>query len=151
MPANYDIKLTKTDGSSSEVKLTLDRTTQSGGYAVEHISPAPPNQATDAANYQQQSPDLGLVLDQDSFHRGFGQSLLERFDDASSANAALSRYAYSEGVLGMFKGEMVLGYKEDEVNVLLRNGTLENGGVSEFTGTDVTIAVDSDTVRTGDF
>jgi len=151
MPSNYDIKLTKTDGSSSEVKLTLDRTTQSGGYAVEHISPAPPNQATDAANYQQQSPDLGLVLDQDSFHRGFGQSLLERFDDASSANAALSRYAYSEGVLGMFKGEMVLGYKEDEVNVILRNGTLENGGVSEFTGTDVTIAVDSDTVRTGDF
>ena len=148
---NYDVKLTKTDGSSNEVQLTLDRGTESGGYAVEHISPAPPNQATDAANYQQQSPDLGLVLDQDSFHRGFGQALLERFDDASSANAALSRYAYSEGVLGMFKGELVLGYKEDEVNVLLRNGAFENGGVSEWTGSNVTTAVETTTVRNGSY
>ena len=148
---NYDVKLTKTDGSSNEVQLTLDRGTESGGYAVEHISPAPPNQATDAANYQQQSPDLGLVLDQDSFHRGFGQALLERFDDASSANAALSRYAYSEGVLGMFKGELVLGYQEDEVNVLLRNGTFENGGVSEWTASNVTTAVETTTVRNGSY
>ena len=148
---NYDVKLTKTDGSSNEVQLTLDRGTESGGYAVEHISPAPPNQATDAANYQQQSPDLGLVLDQDSFHSGFGQALLERFDDASSANAALSRYAYSEGVLGMFKGELVLGYKEDEVNVLLRNGAFENGGVSEWTGSNVTTAVETTTVRNGSY
>ena len=148
---NYDVKLTKTDGSSNEVQLTLDRGTESGGYAVEHISPAPPTQATEAANYQQQSPDLGLVLDQDSFHRGFGQALLERFDDASSANAALSRYAYSEGVLGMFKGELVLGYKEDEVNVLLRNGAFENGGVSEWTGSNVTTAVETTTVRNGSY
>ena len=148
---NYDVKLTKTDGSSNEVQLTLDRGTESGGYAVEHISPAPPNQATDAANYQQQSPDLGLVLDQDSFHRGFGQALLERFDDASSANAALSRYAYSEGVLGMFKGELVLGYQEDEVNVLLRNGAFENGGVSEWTASNVTTAVETTTVRSGSY
>ena len=148
---NYDVKLTKTDGSSNEVQLTLDRGTESGGYAVEHISPAPPNQATDAANYQQQSPDLGLVLDQDSFHRGFGQALLERFDDASSANAALSRYAYSEGVLGMFKGELVLGYQEDQVNVLLRNGAFENGGVSEWTGTNVTTASETTTVRSGSY
>ena len=148
---NYDVKLTKTDGSSNEVQLTLDRGTESGGYAVEHISPAPPNQAIDAANYQQQSPDLGLVLDQDSFHRGFGQALLERFDDASSANAALSRYAYSEGVLGMFKGELVLGYQEDEVNVLLRNGTFENGGVSEWTASNVTTAVETTTVRSGNY
>ena len=148
---NYDVKLTKTDGSSNEVQLTLDRGTESGGYAVEHISPAPPNQAIDAANYQQQSPDLGLVLDQDSFHRGFGQALLERFDDASSANAALSRYAYSEGVLGMFKGELVLGYQEDEVNVLLRNGTFENGGVSEWTASNVTTAVETTTVRNGSY
>ena len=148
---NYDVKLTKTDGSSNEVQLTLDRGTESGGYAVEHISPAPPNQATDAANYQQQSPDLGLVLDQDSFHRGFGQALLERFDDASSANAALSRYAYSEGVLGMFKGELVLGYQEDEVNVLLRNGTFENGAISEWTGTNVTTAQETTTVRSGSY
>ena len=147
----YDVKLTKTDGSSNEVQLSLDRGTESGGYAVEHISPAPPNQATDAANYQQQSPDLGLVLDQDSFHRGFGQSLLERFDDASSANAALSRYAYSEGVLGMFKGELVLGYKEDEVNVLLRNGTFENGTISEWSGTNVTTAQETTTVRSGSY
>jgi len=151
MPSNYDVKLTKTDGSSEEVKLTLDRGTESGGYAVEHISPAPPNQATDAANYQQQSPDLGLVIDQDSFHKGFGQSLLERFDDASSANSALSRYAYSEGVLGMFKGELVLGYKEDEVNVLLRNGTFENGGITEWDTSSVTAVLESTNVRNGSY
>ena len=124
MPSNYDVKLSKTDGSSNEVLLTLDRTAETGGYAIQHVSPAPPNQASDAANYQQQSPDLGLVLDQDTFHRGFGQSLLERFDDASTANAAKSRYAYSDKVLGMFKGELVMGYKEDDVGVILKNGSL---------------------------
>ena len=108
MPSNYDVKLSKTDGSSNEVLLTLDRTAETGGYAIQHVSPAPPNQASDAANYQQQSPDLGLVLDQDTFHRGFGQSLLERFDDASTANAAKRRYAYSDKVLGIFKGELVM-------------------------------------------
>ena len=151
MPSNYDVKLTKTDGSTNEVRLTLDRTSESGGYAIQHVSPAPPNQASDAANYQQQSPDLGLVLDQDTFHRGFGQSLLERFDDASSANAALSRYAYSDKVLGMFKGELVLGYHEDDVGVILKNGSLENGVVTEWTGSSVTVAIESTTVRTGSY
>jgi len=151
MPSNYDVKLTKTDGSSNEVRLSLDRTSETGGYAIQHISPAPPNQASDAANYQQQSPDLGLVLDQDTFHRGFGQSLLERFDDASTANAAKSRYAYSDKVLGMFKGELVMGYKEDDVGVILKNGSLEDGTVTDWTGSSVTVAIESTTVRTGSY
>ena len=51
----------------------------------------------------------------------------------------------------MFKGELVLGYKEDEVNVLLRNGAFENGGVSEWTGSNVTTAVETTTVRNGSY
>ena len=151
MPSNSDGKLSNTDGSSNEVLLTLDRTAETGGYAIQHVSPAPPNQASDAANYQQQSPDLGLVLDQDTFHRGFGQSLLERFDDASTANAAKSRYAYSDKVLGMFKGELVMGYKEDDVGVILKNGSLEDGTVTDWTGSSVTVAIESTTVRTGSY
>ena len=151
MPANYDVKLTKTDGSSNEVQLVLDKTEETGGYAVEHQSPDPPRQATDAANYQQQSPDLGLVIDQDSWHRGFGQSVLERFDDATTANASLKRYAHSDGALGMFKGEVVLGYKEDEVNIFLKNGSLEKGNVSDWSTSSVTSAIETGTVRTGTY
>lgn len=117
MPSNYDVKLTKTDGSSNQVLITLDRTADSGGYSVEHLSPDPPRQAVDAANYQQQSPDLGLVYDQDSFHRGFGQTIIERFDTADTANRARTQYFYSDGVLGMFKGEATMGYQEDDVDL----------------------------------
>jgi hypothetical protein len=31
MPSNYDVKLTKTDGSSNQVLISLDRTADSGG------------------------------------------------------------------------------------------------------------------------
>jgi len=151
MPSNYDIKLTKTDGSSNIVLISLDRTAETGGYAIEHLSPAPPNQATDAANYQQQSPDLGLVYDQDSFHRGFGQTIIERFDTADTANRARTKYFYSDGVLGMFKGEATLGYQEDDVDLILKNGRLERGTVTDWTGSSVTVATDTGTVRNGTY
>ncbi len=151
MPSNYDVKLTKTDGSSNQVLISLDRTADSGGYAVEHLSPDPPRQANDAANYQQQSPDLGLVYDQDSFHRGFGQTIIERFDTADTANRARTQYFYSDGVLGMFKGEATMGYQEDDVDLLLKNGRLEKGTVTDWTGTNITLASETGTVRNGDY
>ena len=151
MPANYDVKLTKTDGSSNEVQLVLDRTEQTGGYAIAHQSPDPPRQATDSANYQQQSPDVVLVFDQDSWHRGFGQTTIERFDTADTANSARTRYAYSDGVLGMFKGELTMGYQEDDVDLILKNGRLEKGNVTDWTASNVTIAIETGTVRNGSY
>ncbi len=151
MPNNYDVKLTKTDGSSNQVLITLDRTADSGGYSVEHLSPDPPRQAIDAANYQQQSPDLGLVYDQDSFHRGFGQTIIERFDTADTANRARTQYFYSDGVLGMFKGEATMGYQEDDVDLILRNGRFESGTITDWTGTNVTLASETGTVRNGTY
>ena len=51
----------------------------------------------------------------------------------------------------MFKGELVLGYKEDDVGVIIKNGSLENGTVTDWTGSSVTVALESTTVRTGSY
>ena len=126
-PYSSDIVLSKTDGSTNTVGLKLFRDAPNipGGWKIDHVSPAPPRQATDSANYQQQSPDIGLVLDQDSWHRGFGLSTFSRFGTATEANRARARYGYSDGVLGMFRNELVLGYLQDETDVLIRNGRFE--------------------------
>ena len=102
-PYNSDIVLSKTDGSTNKLGLKLFRDAPNvpGGWRIEHVSPAPPRQATDSANYQQQSPDIGLVLDQDSWHRGFGASSISRFGTATESNRARARYGYSDGVLAM--------------------------------------------------
>ena len=126
-PYSSDIVLSKTDGSTNLLGLKLFRDAPNipGGWKIDHVSPAPPRQATDSANYQQQSPDIGLVLDQDSWHRGFGLSTFSRFGTATEANRARARYGYSDGVLGMFRNELVLGYLQDETDVLIRNGRFE--------------------------
>jgi hypothetical protein len=126
-PYSSDIVLSKTDGSTNKVGLKLYRDAPNvpGGWRIDHVSPAPPRQVSDSANYQQQSPDIGLVLDQDSWHRGFGASTISRFGTATEANRARARYGYSNGVLGMFRGELVLGYLQDETDILIRNGRFE--------------------------
>ena len=87
-PYSSDIVLSKTDGSTNKVGLKLYRDAPNvpGGWRIDHVSPAPPRQVSDSANYQQQSPDIGLVLDQDSWHRGFGASTISRFGTATEAN-----------------------------------------------------------------
>ena len=125
--SDSDIVLSKTDGSSSVVGVKLHKSSNNlpGGYRIEHVSPAPPRQVSDSANYQQQSPDIGLVLDQQTWHRGFGASFIEQFGTASEANAAKAVYGYTEDALAMFKGEITTGYLIDESDTMLRNGRFE--------------------------
>ena len=148
--SDSDIVLSKTDGSSSVVGIKLFKNSPnvSGGYRTEHVSPAPPRQATDSANYQQQSPDIGLVLDQQTWHRGFGASFIEQFGTASEANAAKAVYGYTEDALAMFKGEITTGYLVDETDTMLRNGRFEAVASDDYTfapwtATGCTITADS--------
>ena len=138
-PQNADIVISKSDGSTNKVGHTLykDNSSVPGGWKTEHVSPAPPRQVSDSANYQQQSPDIGLVLDQDTWHRGFGAATITRFGTATEANRARARYGYSENVLSMFRGELVLGYQQDETDVLISNGRFEKlNANSEYDLTD---------------
>ena len=150
---NCDIVLSDIDGSTNAVEVNLwkDNPSLPGGFQTEYLSPAPPRQAGDSANYQQQSPDVGLVLDQDSWHRGFGETFIERFDTASSANRARAKYGYTEGVLAMFKGELALGYQEEDVDVILRNGRFEFGATTGWSTSNVTLAINSANERNGEF
>ena len=148
--SDSDIVLSKTDGSSSVVGIKLFKNSPnvSGGYRIEHVSPAPPRQATDSANYQQQSPDIGLVLDQQTWHRGFGASFIEQFGTASEANAAKAVYGYTEDALAMFKGEITTGYLVDETDSMLRNGRFEAVSSDDYifdpwTATGCTLTADS--------
>ena len=133
--SDSDIVLSKTDGSSSVVGIKLHKSSNNlpGGYRIEHVSPAPPRQVSDSANYQQQSPDIGLVLDQQTWHRGFGASFIEQFGTASEANAAKAVYGYTEDALAMFKGEITTGYLIDESDTMLRNGRFESVVDDAFT------------------
>ena len=157
-PYSSDIVLSKTDGSTNKVGLKLYRDAPNvpGGWRIDHVSPAPPRQVSDSANYQQQSPDIGLVLDQDSWHRGFGASTISRFGTATEANRARARYGYSDGVLAMFRGELTLGYLTDESDILIKNGRFENldstssYDMSDYTTSNVTLASTSTYVKNGD-
>jgi len=157
-PYSSDIVLSKTDGSTNKIGLKLFRDAPNvpGGWKIDHVSPAPPRQVSDSANYQQQSPDIGLVLDQDSWHRGFGASTISRFGTATEANRARARYGYSDGVLAMFRGELTLGYLTDESDILIKNGRFENldstsaYDMSDYTTSNITLASTSTYVKNGD-
>ena len=159
-PYSSDIVLSNTDGSTNKIGLKLypDTGNVPGGWKVEHLSPAPPRIGTDSANYQQQSPDVGLVLDQDTWHRGFGASFISRFGTATESNRARARYGYTENVLPMFRGELVLGYLTDETDILISNGRFEKlDNNSEYDMSDwetgksnVTLTSTSTYVNTGD-
>jgi len=157
-PYSSDIVLSKTDGSTNKIGLKLFRDAPNvpGGWKIDHVSPAPPRQVSDSANYQQQSPDIGLVLDQDSWHRGFGASTISRFGTATEANRARARYGYSDGVLAMFRGELTLGYLTDESDILIKNGRFENldstsaYNMSDYTTSNITLASTSTYVKNGD-
>ena len=157
-PYSSDIVLSKTDGSTNKIGLKLFRDAPNvpGGWKIDHVSPAPPRQVSDSANYQQQSPDIGLVLDQDSWHRGFGASTISRFGTATEANRARARYGYSDGVLAMFRGELTLGYLTDESDILIKNGRFENldstsaYDMSDYTTSNMTLTSTSTYVKNGD-
>ena len=67
-----DITLTHADGSSNKIDIILAKNENlTGGWDVQTISIAPESQSTDALNYQSINPDRGLVLDQQTWNRGF--------------------------------------------------------------------------------
>jgi hypothetical protein len=119
--ANSDIVLTHADGSSNRVEIPLTKNEGlPGGWNVQTVSIAPESQSTDAVNYQSISPDRGLVLDQQTWNRGFGES-----KNDFGSHGSLGRYGYTDGTLAMFENEVSLAYQQDEVDVFVRNGRFE--------------------------
>lgn len=143
--SDADVILSHTDGSSNVVRLKLWRDSPNlpGGYASRVRPFLPERQPPGQANYQQVDPLAGLTWDMTTWHLGFGQGLETDFGRSA-------RYGYSKGVLAISQGELVMGYLEDEVDLILRNGRFEWGATTGWTGTNVTVASSTDE-RTGTY
>ena len=141
---DVDITLSNTDGSTNLVGINLWRDNPSlpGGWAVEHVSPDAPVFRTDEANYQRQSPDLGSVHDQISWHMGFGEG--------TCRGGGCTRYGYTDGALAMFENEIMPSYQEDEVDLIVRNGRFEWNATTGWTASDTTMAISS-SAHTGSY
>jgi len=126
-----DITLTHADGSSNKIDIILAKDQNlTGGWDVQTVSIAPESQSTDALNYQSINPDRGLVLDQQTWNRGFGES-----KNDFGSHGSIGRYGYTDGTLAMFDNEVSLAYQQDEVDIFVRNGRFEWDGVgSTVTG-----------------
>ena len=145
MPQHTDVKLQHTDGSSNPVELTLwkDSPNLPNGYSLGSKPFLPPRQPTDDANYQQVAPNASMTYDLTSFHRGFGQG-----EDRAFGKDA--KYGYSDGVLANFEGEITLGYSQEEVDLLIRNGRFEDTEINQWTATNVTPVRSTSDPRSGD-
>ena len=145
MPQHTDVKLQHTDGSSNPVELTLwkDSPNLPNGYSLGSKPFLPPRQPTDDANYQQVDPNASMTYDLTSFHRGFGQG-----EDRAFGKDA--KYGYSDGVLANFEGEITLGYSQEEVDLLIRNGRFEDTEINQWTATNVTPVRSTSDPRSGD-
>lgn len=141
-----DCVLMNTDGTSNivPIKLNVDSERIKGGYraVLRPFVPAPQPQGE--SSYAQVDPRVGLARPQTSWHNGFGQSL-----DTSLGRDA--RYGYTDGVLATSEGELVLGYKEDEVDIILQNGRFETGDTFGWTGTNTVIASSTSAAQTGTY
>jgi hypothetical protein len=100
---SHDIVLRHTDGSSNEVGINLYKESPAlkGGYSSEVVPLHPDGNSTNATqqnSYDDVSPNLDLVYEQTSWHRGVGQAAVQRrgIDDF--------RYASGDGVLSFFEG-----------------------------------------------
>ena len=150
---SHDVVLRNTDGSANEVGLNLFRNSPSlqGGY-LSQIIPYAPDESSKAPQSQQNSyddtsPNLDLVHEQTSWHRGLGQAAVRRrgVDDY--------RYASTTGALSMFEGSLVNGYYEDQVDVIVKNPRFEdaeNGADTSWTAANVTLATETTDPRSGD-
>ena len=150
---SHDIVLRNTDGSANEVGLNLFRNSPSlqGGY-LSKILPYAPDESNKSPQSQQNSyddtsPNLDLVHEQTSWHRGLGQAAVRRrgVDDY--------RYASTTGALSMFEGSLVNGYYEDQVDVIVKNPRFEdaeNGADTSWTAANVTLATETTSPRSGE-
>lgn len=141
---DVDITLSNTDGSTNLVGINLwrDNPALPGGWAVEHVNPDVPVFRTDEANYQRQSPDLGSVHDQISWHMGFGEG--------TCRGGGCTRYGYTDGALAMFENEIMPSYQEDDVDLIVRNGRFEWNATTGWTASDTTMAISS-SAHTGNY
>ncbi len=96
------------------------------GYEQRTIDLLPPRQPTGAISYQQVDPEIGLSWPQTSWHRGFGVGVVVG-DPVDFSEPTAFTYGYSERVLAMFRNELILGYAEDQVDIILQNGRFEAG------------------------
>lgn len=144
---NGDLVLKHADGVSNVVPITLwrDSSRIAGGYSSQLVSIDPPRQSEGQANYAQVSPEIGLIWDQPSWHRTFGIAKT-RLGEPDQF-----RYGYSDGVLAIFPDRLVMGWKQDEVDIIVRNGRFETGDTTGWSGTNTTIAStsESDDVNSG--
>lgn len=131
MPQHADVILTNTDGSSNKVELSLwkDSTAIPQGYSSSVVPFLPARQPTDDANYQQVDPKVGMAWDSADWVNGFG---LEREVDFGKSG----RYGYSDGVLATFPNELVLGYKEEDVDMYVKNGRFSNNVLGWTVGSE---------------
>ena len=141
-----DCVLMNTDGTSNVVpiKLHADSERIRGGYRslLRPFVPAPQPQGE--SSYAQVDPRVGLARPQTSWHNGFGQAL-----DTSLGRDA--RYGYTNGVLAKNEGELVLGYKEDEVDIILRNGRFETGDTTGWGATNTMMVSSTGAAQTGTY
>lgn len=147
---SHDIVFRNTDGSSNEVGVNLWRESSqvTGGYDSQ-ITPLHPDGAyasMEQNSYDETSPNLDLVYEQTSWHRGLGQSGIRRRGEDDY------RYATANGVLTQFDGQLVSGYYEDFVDVCIKNPRFEDeidGITTGWAGTNTTLSADTTNYRNG--
>tara|TARA_R110000787_G_scaffold83272_1_gene179450 strand:- start:404 stop:2896 length:2493 start_codon:yes stop_codon:yes gene_type:complete len=148
---SHDIVFRNTDGSSNEVGVNLWSASNEvpGGYDS-RIIPIHPDEgstpATQQNSYDDTSPNLDLVYEQTSWHRGLGQPGVRRRGEDDF------RYATADGVLAQFEGQVVSGYYEDKVDVCIRNPRFEDaiaGAATNWTASNLSLSTDSTNHRSG--
>ena len=148
---SHDIVFRNTDNSSNEVGVNLWRESNEipGGYDSK-IIPVHPDEgaqpATQQNSYDDTSPNLDLVYEQTSWHRGLGQPGVRRRGEDDF------RYATADGVLTQFEGQAISGYYEDKVDVCVKNPRFEDavdGAATNWTASNVSLSTDSSNQRSG--
>ncbi len=146
---SHDIVFRNTDGSSNEVGVNLWSASNEvpGGYDS-RIIPIHPDEgstsATQQNSYDDTSPNLDLVYEQTSWHRGLGQPGVRRRGEDDF------RYATADGILTQFEGQAVSGYYEDKVDVCIRNPRFEHAfpeGHATFNWTASNLSLSTDTTN----
>ena len=137
----YDVALSKTDGTT-RVELTLRHQADgSASYKSGLTSFLPPRAPSGDASYQQVDPTVGLIWPMSSWHGGCLQDTDREFGQGH-------RYGYTDGVLAIFKNELSLGYQQEDVDIIVKNGRFEGSVTTGWTGTNSTLSV-STSAQTG--
>ena len=143
---DVDIVVSNADGITNQVALTVwrDDPSRPGGWEDGPIPTTPIPEAKGESNYSAINPEFGRVYSQSDWTRGFG---LAKVGDHVNNR----QYGYSDGVLTMFENELVPGYREDEVNAIIRNGNFETGGVHGWSDGSNTTVASSTSARSGSY